>query len=195
MQNNSQLSTLNSQLILIAALLLMSCSGYDRENFRMEVGKKYNLKKWPDSAYIDTLERFFANEPIKQQQKQKAEITLSAGYKMAELPKKETKAEQQKPKERTDAKTEDVRKNADSFPDRFFNALFKLSENPDSKEFGKKYKAKDGETLDDLLLRIYGTKVKKIPKQLSETMIKKLNPGADFSSLSEGEAILLPTVN
>ena len=184
----------NSQLVLIAALLLTSCSGCDRENFRMEVGKKYALKKWPDSTYIDTLDRYFANELVKPQQKQKTEITLSTTYKKVEPPKEEKKAEPQKPKEKSDVKTEGILKNAESFPDQFFNALFKLSENP-SGEFGKRHKARDGETLDDLLLRIYGARVKKIPKQLSETMIKKLNPNANFSSLSEGEMILLPMVN
>jgi len=177
---------LNSQLILIAALLL-SCSGYERENFRMEIDKKYALTKWPDSAYIDTLDRFFAKEPIKLQQKQKPEITMNMNSNVMSLPKKSELSKLPKPPQKVQ-KTD----NTESFADRFFYALYKLSENPDSGEFGKKYKAKSGENLDDLLLRIYGTGAKRIPKHLSENMIKRLNPGIDITSFAEGEMVLLP---
>jgi len=172
---------------VIALLFLVSCSGYEREEFRMKVGKKYAMKKWPDSAYIDTLDRFFKNEPLKQSQKQKVEMTMNMS-----LPEKKTAP---LPKT-TQAQKPSVVKNteSESFPDLFFYALYNLSENPSSKEFGKKHRAKGGETLDDLLLRIYGAKAKRVPKNLSESMLKGLNPGVDFSSLSEGEMVLLPTV-
>ncbi len=186
-KNNSQFSILNSQLVLIVALFLTSCSGYEREEFRMEVGKKYAMKKWPDSAYIDTLDRFFKNEPLKRSQKQKVEMTMNMS-----LPEKKTAP----PPKATQTQKPNVVKNtqSESFADHFFYALYNLSENPSSKEFGKKHRAKGGETLDDLLLRIYGARVKRVPKNLSESMIKGLNPGVDFSSLTEGEMVLLPNV-
>jgi len=156
----------------------------------MEVGKKYALKKWPDSAYIDTLDRFFKHEYVKQSAKQKVEMTMSNNIKS--LPQKPT---QSKPKSNTasTAKTTDTK--TQSFPDRFFYALSKLSENPNNSEFGKKYKAKGGETLDELLVRIYGQQAKRIPKYISESMLKQLNPGTDFSSMAEGEMVLLPVLN
>ena len=85
-------------------------------------------------------------------------------------------------------------KDTQSFPERFFYALYKLSENPDNGDFGKKYRAKGGESLEDLLLRVYGTGAKRVPKHVSESMIKKLNPGADITSFAEGEMVLLPNV-
>jgi len=172
--------------VIIILIFLISCSGYDREEFRMEVGKKYALKKWPDSAYIDTLDRFFKHEYVKQSAKQKVEMTMNNN--IMSLPQKPT---QSKPKTST-AKTNDTK--TQSFPDRFFYALSKLSENPSSNEFGKKYKAKGGETLDELLVRIYGAQAKRVPKYISESMLKQLNPGTDFSSMSEGEAVLLPVL-
>jgi len=153
----------------------------------MEVGKKYALEKWPDSAYIDTLDRFLKNEYVKQSTKQKVEMSMNNN--IMSLPKKPT---QSKPKTSM-AKTIDT-KTQSSFPDRFFYALNKLSENPGNSEFGKKYKAKGGETLDELLVRIYGQQAKKVPKYVSESMLKQLNPGTDFSSMAEGEAVLLPVL-
>ncbi|MCL2283326.1 MAG: hypothetical protein FWC26_08425 [Fibromonadales bacterium] len=190
MQDNSQLSTLNSQLVLLAALFLTSCTGYERENFRMEVGKEYALKRWPDSAYIDTLERFFAKEYVKER-KQKAEITMNMGNNVMSLPKKDEKKPGKAAEKKSQSKPAE---SIGSFPDRFFHALYTLSENPGNAEHGRKYKAKGGENLDDLLLRIYGAQVKRVPKNLSENMIKRLNPGVDVSSFAEGEMVLLPNV-
>ncbi len=183
---------MNSQLIIIVALLLISCSGYERENFRMAVDEKYALKRWPDSAYIDTLDRFFAKELVRQSQKQKAEITMDMSSNFMNLPKKGVDIPEKKSQKPSAVKN--APEPAESFPDRFFYALYKLSENPNSNEFGKKYRAKEGETLDGLLLRVYGAKAKRVPKSLSENMLKGLNPGVDFSSLPEGEMVLLPEV-
>jgi hypothetical protein len=178
-------------LALIAALFIMSCSDYERENFRMEVGKKYALKEWPDSVYIDTLDRFFKQELVKQPAKQKVEMTMKND--IISLPQKPI---QSKPKTNetkiNETKASEIK--TQSFPDRFFYALGRLLENPGSNEFGKKYRAKDGETLNELLDRVYGPQVKKIPKYVSESMLKQLNPNADFSSLAEEEIVLLPLV-
>ena len=83
---------------------------------------------------------------------------------------------------------------SESFPDKFFYSLSKLSENSNNREFGRKHKARGGETLDDLLLRVYGPQARRIPKSITENIIRSLNPGADFSSLAEGEMVLLPVV-
>ncbi len=179
-------------LALLLSVQLISCSGYDREEFRMEVGKKYALAKFPDSAYIDTLDRFFKYEPLKQSAKQKVEMTMSNN--IMSLPQKHAKS---KPKTSTPStpraeKTSETKNQ--SFPDRFFYALSKLSENPGNSEFGKKHRAKGGETLEELLVRVYGAQAKKIPKYVSESMLKQLNPGTDFSSMAEGEAVLLPVL-
>ncbi|MDR2595372.1 MAG: hypothetical protein LBC87_11440 [Fibromonadaceae bacterium] len=178
-------------LALIFALLI-SCSGYDREEFRMEVGKKYALTKWPDSTYIDTLDRFFKYEPLKQSAKQKVEMTMSNN--IMSLPQKPTQSKPRistpntaSPPKTSEAKTQ-------SFPDKFFYSLSKLLENPNNSEFGKKHRAKGGETLDELLVRVYGQQAKKIPKYVSESMLRQLNSGTDFSSMAEGEAVLLPVV-
>jgi len=176
-------------LILLIGVQTFSCF-YERENFRMEVGKKYELKKWPDQAYIDTLERFFAKEYVREQKK-KAEISMNMGNNIMSLPKKEEKKTAKIPEKREQRMPE---QSVESFPDKFFNALYNLSENPGSSEYGKKYKAKGGENLEELLLRIYGSQVKRVPKNLSEGMIKRLNPGVDVSSFSDGEMVLLPSV-
>jgi len=183
-------------LALIFALLFISCSGYDREEFRMEVGKKYALTKWPDSTYIDTLDRFFKYEPLKQSAKQKVEMTMNMNNIMS-LPQKPT---QSKPRTSTPntSNTANTPKTSEaktqSFPDKFFYSLSKLLENPGSSEFGKKHRAKGGETLDELLVRVYGPQAKKVPKYVSESMLKQLNPGTDFSSMAEGETVLLPVI-
>jgi len=184
-------------LAFIFASLLISCSGYDREEFRMEVGKKYALTKWPDSAYIDTLDRFLKREPLKQSAKQKVEMTMNMNNNIMSLPQKPT---QSKPRTTTPntANTASTPKTSEaktqSFPDKFFYSLSKLLENPGSSEFGKKHRAKGGETLDELLLRVYGSQAKKVPKYVSESMLKQLNPSTNFSSMAEGEAVLLPVV-
>jgi len=180
-------------LILLIGVQTFSCSGYERENFRMEVGKRYELKKWPDQAYIDTLERFFAKEYVREQ-KQKAEISMDMSNNVVSLPKKEEKKErktEKAPEKRTQRMPE---QSVESFPDKFFHALYNLSENPGSSEYGRKYKAKGGENLEELLLRIYGAQAKRVPKNLSEGMIKRLNPGVDVSSFAEGEMVLLPSI-
>jgi len=178
-------------LVLIFALLI-SCSGYDREEFRMEVGKKYALTKWPDSAYIDTLDRFLKYEPLKQSAKQKVEMTMSNN--IMSLPQKPTQSKPRTSTPNTASTPKTSETKTQSFPDKFFYSLSKLLENPSSSEFGKKHRAKGGETLDELLLRIYGPQAKKVPKYVSESMLRQLNPGTDFSSMAEGEAVLLPVV-
>ncbi|MDR0516900.1 MAG: hypothetical protein LBH25_07645 [Fibromonadaceae bacterium] len=179
-------------LVAVVACLL-ACSSYDREEFRMETGKKYYLKKWPDSVFIDTLDRYFTNEPIKQSQKKKAEISMSMNNKTMSLPGISTNTPPKKTQS-TSTVPNKSEEGSQSFPEKFFEALDKLAENPGSKEFGKKHKARNGETLDAMLLRIYGSQVKKVPKYLSEDMLKKLNPSIDFTSLSEGDMVLLPVV-
>jgi len=178
-------------LALIFALLI-SCSGYDREEFRMEVGKKYALTKWPDSTYIDTLDRFFKYEPLKQSAKQKVEMTMSNN--IMSLPQKPTQSKPRTSTPNTASTPKTSEAKTQSFPDKFFYSLSKLLENPSSSEFGKKHRAKGGETLDELLVRIYGSQAKKVPKYVSESMLRQLNPGTDFSSMAEGEAVLLPVV-
>jgi hypothetical protein len=185
-----QINALIFNSLITAMLFLASCSGYDRENFRMEVGKKYDLKKWPDSAYIDTLDNFFKNEPIKQAQKQKAEITMSMNNKIMNISEKKANVPEKNALEKKNPK-----ETSEPFPDRFVHILNRLLENPSSKELGKKYKVKDREDLDGLLLRVYGQQAKKLPKYTSELMMKQLNPDVDFSALSEGEIVLLPIVN
>jgi len=159
----------------------------------MEVGKRYDLKKWPDSAYIDTLDKFFKNEPIKQPQKQKAEITMSMNN--INIPTKKINAYEKNAPEKNIPERKIPKEPQESFPDRFVNALNRLLENPNSRELGKKYNVKDGETLDGLLFRVYGQQAKRLPKYTSELMMKQLNPGVDFSALSEGQTVLLPIVN
>ena len=172
--------------------LLISCSGYDREEFRMEVGKKYALTKWPDSTYIDTLDRFFKYEPLKQSAKQKVEMTMSNN--IMSLPQKpaQSKPRTSTPNIASTPKTSEAK--TQSFPDKFFHSLSKLLENPNNSEFGKKHRARGGETLDELLTRVYGPQAKKVPKYVSESMLKQLNPGTNFSSMAEGDAVLLPVV-
>ncbi|MCL2100462.1 MAG: hypothetical protein FWH22_01970 [Fibromonadales bacterium] len=189
--NNSQLSTLNSSLLLIVALLLTSCSDYEREGFRMKAGEKYALKKWPDSAYIDTLDRFFANESVRYHERQKAEITMSMRSdvkrhgKAADVPAKKSQRQ-------AAPRASEENQSTESFSERFFLALHKLSENPNNREYGRKYNARAGESLDDLLLRIYGAQSRRIPKHVSESMIRQLNPGLDIASFAEGDMVLLP---
>jgi len=172
--------------------LLISCSGYDREEFRMEVGKKYALTKWPDSTYIDTLDRFFKYEPVKYSAKQKVEMTMNNN--IMSLPQKpaQSKPRTSTPNTASTPKTSEAK--TQSFPDKFFYSLSKLLENPSNSEFGKKHRAKGGETLDELLVRVYGSQAKKVPKYVSESMLRQLNPGTDFSSMAEGETVLLPVV-
>jgi hypothetical protein len=161
----------------------------------MEIGKRYYLKKWPDSAYIDTLDRFFKNEPIKQSQKQQAEITMSMNNNAINIPKKKANTPERNSYEKNIPEKNFSKETIESFPDRFINALNKLMENPNNMALGRKYSVKDGETLDGLLLRVYGQQAKRLPKYTSELMMKQLNPGVDFSALSEGQTVLLPLVN
>ncbi|MDR2583748.1 MAG: hypothetical protein LBC75_09735 [Fibromonadaceae bacterium] len=179
-------------IIALIFALLISCSGYDREEFRMEVGKKYALTKWPDSAYIDTLDRFFKYEQVKQSAKQKVEMTMSNN--IMSLPQKPTQSKPRTSTPNTASTPKTSEAKTQSFPDKFFYSLSKLLENPNNNEFGKKYRAKGGETLDELLVRVYGQQAKKVPKYVSESMLKQLNPDTDFSSMAEGEAVLLPVV-
>ncbi|MDR3002328.1 MAG: hypothetical protein LBU89_13835 [Fibromonadaceae bacterium] len=191
-KNNSQLSTLNSQLILVVTLLLTSCSDYERENFRMMVGEKYALKRWPDSAHIDTLDRFFANEPVRHPERQKAEITMNMSGK---IKRSEKSADVPAKKSQRPSAPRAEEKSTESFSERFFYALHKLSENPNNRKYGKKYSAKSGESLNDLLIRIYGSQAREIPRYVSESMLRPLNSSLDLSSLAEGDMVLLPVTS
>jgi hypothetical protein len=183
---------LHSPLAFILVLIFTSCTSYEREEFRMEVDKKYALKKFPDSLYLDTLDNFFKKEPIKKTTEQKAEITMQADFSSKiEKPKEKEDNAIQNQKQYT---VKNPEKKSIPFADGFLHSLLKLSENPDSKEYGKTYKAKSGENIDELLLRIYGTKANKVPKNLTKSMLKTLNPNSDFNSFNEGEIILLPVV-
>ncbi|GHV11705.1 hypothetical protein AGMMS49938_02880 [Fibrobacterales bacterium] len=166
----------------------------------MEVGKKYALKEFPDSLFLDTLDKFFNAEPLRQQQKQKVEMTMNNDF---EIPKSLRPSESRNSSpshsnmgtnnddKKSETKQKKQTENEISFLENFIETLGKLAEEPNGSN-GKIVKAKEGESLTNLLTRTYGAQAAKIPKFLVENQLKTLNPQVNFSALTEGENILLP---
>jgi hypothetical protein len=187
-------------------IFLTSCGGDNRSEFRMEVGKKYPLQEWPSQAFIDTLDLYVKAEPVKKRGSQAA-ITMELGpggrVETVDLENSdETKLNPKikkmfdsvmgrLPQETSASETPKKAVIQRSFADRFVVALGAAAANPRQ---GMQVAARQGETLEALLVRTYGAQARTLPQFLVHSQIERLNPSVDFQNLRNGEMVILPRV-
>ncbi len=176
---------------MLVPSFLLSCSGYDREQFRLQQGKRYVLKQMPDSAFVAHLDSLFRNEPLKQpESEEKPEIAIGQGsWQGPALKNSKPSPAPEKPEA---VQPSPAPSNGEMFAERFMDALALLQADPNNARLGQRVTAKSGESLMDLMVRVYGSRARQMPSLMVQSQLRGINPGLDLSSLHEGDALLLP---
>lgn len=181
------------------ALFLAALLGCGNEEFvpRTELGKKYPLLDFPDSAYVASLDSILAAEPLKKSAKDsnKTELVLS-GNKAPKLALPATKKAEPKQKSGTTSKTADAAaKPKESFAERFSKAVERWQSDPNNKALYVTTEAKEGEDAIAALSRLYGKEARQLPRFYTLSVLQALNPGTSVESPAAGDVLKLPKVS
>jgi len=202
-----------------AFCILSACSENTAPVPRLKLNYRYNLKAWPDKAYIASLDSVLKAEPVKKD-------TSSAGTEIAinthqmptfKLPssrriltqseldgnaagkaaaKKQTAGTAQTTAVQTvqtaKVKTQTGPAGAEAFADKFADALSKWQSDPTNVQLYKIVDADASEDLFHLLSRAYGKDATKLPRFFTLSSLQSVNPGVSVEHLKKGDAVRIP---
>jgi hypothetical protein len=198
-----------------AFCILSACSENTAPVPRLKLNYRYNLKSWPDKAYIASLDSVLKAEPVKKD-------TSSAGTEIAinthrmptfKLPasrriltqseldgnaagkaaKKQTAGTAQTAAVQTaKVKTQTESAGAEAFADKFANALSNWQSDPTNVQLYKIVNADASEDLFHLLSRAYGKDATKLPRFFTLSSLQSVNPGVSVEHLKKGDAVRIP---
>lgn len=191
MLKNSANRFLFSSLLFLTSLgFLVSCGSYERETFRLSPGKPYELREWPDSAFVASLDSLFSAEPLKQPDiAKRPEVSIDPTQSVLKAPgasASSAPASVPVPSKELPA--------GEMFAEKFMKALSALQADPSSAALGFVIVARDGENLMGLLARAYGPAARQMPKFMVESSLRSINSGLDLSALRSGDSVRLPQV-
>lgn len=174
---------------------IFACSSETSTAERLVIGKKYVLKSWPDSHYVARLDSVLKAEPLQENRdSDRTALTIYSG----EMPKISLpgKPESVKPAEsRKHAKTSGQAaksSQAETFANRFMEALSALQSDPSNPARFTTVDAKDGESIFALLSRAYGLDASKLPRFYTISALQSVNPGTKIEHLSAGDKVRIP---
>lgn len=183
-------------LLFLASLgFLASCGSYERETFRLAPGKPYELREWPDSAFVASLDSLFRAEPLKQPDTEKRpEVSIdptqgvlkAPGISAASAVSASASASAPVPSKEFPA--------GEMFAEKFMKALSALQSDPSNAALGLVVVVRDGENLMGLLVRAYGPAARQMPIFMVESSLRSVNSGLDLSALRSGDSVRLPQV-
>ena len=201
---------------------LSACSENTAPVPRLKLNFRYNLKSWPDKAYIASLDSVLKAEPVKKD-------TSSAGTEIAinthqmptfKLPasrriltqseldgnvagkaaKKQTAGTAQTTagapaataSAGTRIKMTTGSNEAEAFADKFASALSKWQSDPSNSQLYRVVNADASEDLFHLLSRAYGKDATKLPRFFTLSSLQSVNPGVSVEHLKKGDAVRIP---
>lgn len=196
-----------SASLVVLLPVLMGCSGeVDYQQYRtdLKTGDRVYLYAMPDSAYLLEIERRLALEPqpvAANPKRSDVAISITPGERFV--------APQQRDSESFKRSVESAlatalaetaakpapsksRPSAQPFVPQFVAALEQLLANPSAPALREMVSAREGESLQKLLVRHYGSDASLLPLSVVGYQLKLVNPGVDFEALQEGERLLLP---
>lgn len=181
-------------LLPIPAIFLgiFACSSETSTAERLVIGKKYVLKSWPDSHYVAKLDSVLKAEPLSEKNdSDRTALTIYSG----EMPKISLPGKAVKPSagKQTKAASQAAPKpNAETFANRFMEALSALQSDPSNPSKFRTVEAKDGENIFALLSRAYGLDASKLPRFYTLSALQSVNPGVQVEHLSAGANVRIP---
>lgn len=188
-------SRIGGLLVISLAAVLTSCGNYDRESFRMVQGKKYELKEWPDSAFVASLDSLFRSEPLKQPEtviRPELSIDPTQAMNAVKEPANESitgvEASSSGPKQVQPAPTE-------MFAEKFMAALGELRADPTNGSLAQTVTVQAQEDLMSLMVRTYGPAARQMPRMMVESQLSSVNNGMDLSALKSGDCVRLPRLH
>lgn len=178
--------------LCIPLLSVVSCGNYDREEFRMVVGKQYALKEWPDSNFVSELDSLFRSEPLKQPDTaQVAEIVIDPSH----IGFKTQKNKSSSSATATTPPPSVEQPHGEMFAERFMTAMQALQADPGNAKLSRRESVRDGEDLMALLARVYGNTARQMPRIMVESSLRSLNPSLDLQNLASGSTVVLPAIS
>ena len=168
--------------VSILTSVLFSSSG-DRSTFRLEKGKTYTLKSWPDSAYIANLDSMAAAEPLKAPEKNAPEISISPINYPTMSPQKNPAG--QKPVDGAVAKPTPEK---EQLAERFQAAVEKLLAEPSNVALYREITVEPGEDWPTFLKRAYGPNATQLPIFVVKSQLQSIN-GPEFKA---GQVMRVP---
>lgn len=184
-------------VLCIPLLSVVSCGNYDREEFRLIVGKQYALKEWPDSNFVSELDSLFRSEPLKQPDTaQVAEIVIDPSH-IGFKPQTTKSLSSASTNSTTNSSTPSPSvepPHGEMFAERFMAAMQALQADPGNAKLSRRESVRDGEDLMALLARVYGNTARQMPRIMVESSLRALNPAVDLQNLATGATIVLPAL-
>lgn len=177
--------------LFVSFAFLVACGDYEREQFRMESGKRYPLKTWPDSILVSRMDSVFKSEPLlRPDSENKPEVTISPTQRFQlPLASSSSQATSKSPSGVSETKKQAT---AEVFAQKFLSGLDRLRSDLDNPQLGQKYTVRSGESLSALLVRVYGAPASQMPMMMVQSFLGTVNPGLNLSTLREGDSIRLP---
>lgn len=182
-------------ILCIPLLSVISCGNYDREEFRLVMGKQYALKEWPDSDFVAGLDSLFSHEPLKQPDTTHvAEIVIDPSH-IGFKPQKAKSSSSANSITNSTTQSPSVEPpHGEMFAERFMAAMQALQADPGNAKLSRRESVRDGEDLMALLARVYGNTARQMPRIMVESSLRALNPTVDLQHLSTGSTIVLPAL-
>lgn len=182
-------------LVSVGVLTLLAACGSDSSFEHLEIGKKYVLLEWPDSAYVASLDSVLKAEPLKKDTVDTRPNLVLNAFKAPSLAlpgnskdsKKAQTASKGTPKADTPAKPKQA-----PFAERFASAISKWQSDPSNKSLYINVTVKEGEDAMAALARTYGKEAKTLPRFYALSVLQSLNPGVSVEHPEAGQTLRLP---
>jgi len=174
--------------------LFLGCGNYERESFRVETGKSYELTVWPDSLFIASLDSLFRSEPLKQPETtQRPEVSIdpTAGFRSVASGNNKVQAQSVSSPAALPGPPPST---GEMFAEKFMNALSALQSDPANPKLKQTVEVREGENLVALLVRVYGASARQMPTLMVESSLRSINTDVDLAHLKVGDTVRLPRI-
>lgn len=176
------------QISLIPILLALVGCGGDSNAFHLEIGKKYPLELWPDSAYFVAMDSIVFYENVRAPDAPTPEVSINSFMGPVNPTKPKAMGTPSEKPVAQQAVEQGEGKRQEAFARRFQTAMDRLLANPEDASLSQSISMQEGEDLMDLLVRVYGKDASRLPGFVVKSQVQSLNGGA----LKPGQAVKLP---
>lgn len=181
-------------LVSVGVLTFLVACGNDSSFEHLEIGKKYVLLEWPDSAYVASLDSVLKAEPLRKDTVDtRPNISLNAfEAPTLALPKTGKQAKAEKAKQPRPADADKPKQATKPFAERFASAISKWQSDPSNRSLYITVTVKDGEDAMAALVRTYGKEAKTLPRFYALSVLQSLNPGVSVEHPEAEQTLRLP---
>lgn len=176
------------KISLVPFLLTLVACGGDPNAFHLEIGKKYPLELWPDSAYFVAMDSIVFYENVRAPDAPTPEVSINSFMGPVNPTKPKAQGTPSVNPSVQQAVEQGEGKRQEAFARRFQTAMDRLLSNPDDASLSQTVALADGENLMALLVRIYGKDAARLPGFVVKSQIEALNGGP----VKTGQMVKIP---